>query len=114
MWTPALGLLEVARVTEYGSRKYAPHDWHLGQSYSTLMGSAARHFLKALSLGPIATDEESGLLHLAHAAWNILCILHFHYEGREGVDDLSCWVDVRTGAWVGEPEEDRGVRVVSP
>jgi len=97
MWTPALGLLEVARVTEYGGRKYAPHDWHRGQSYSTLINSAARHLLHILSAGPLSKDPESGLLHAAHACWNLLCLLHFHHEGRDAeLDDLSRWVDVGT------------------
>jgi hypothetical protein len=97
MWTPALGLLEVAKVTEYGSRKYAAHDWWVGQSFSTLMGSAGRHFFAMLVYGPLSRDKESGLLHAAHCCWNLLCLLNFVYEGREEeLDDLSKWVGVTT------------------
>jgi hypothetical protein len=98
MWTPALGLLEVARVTSYGSQKYAPHDWMQGQSYSTLINSAARHFLSMLVHGPLSCDSESGLLHAAHCAWNLLALLTFHTLGRdEELDDLSKWIGVTTG-----------------
>ena len=98
MWTPALGVLEVAKVTEYGAQKYAPHDWWSGQSYSTLVGSASRHVLRMLCYGPLSRDKESGLLHAAHAAWNLLCLLHFHNEGRDKeLDDLTKWVGKVTG-----------------
>ena len=107
MWTPALGLLEVAKVTEYGATKYAPHDWWVGQSYSGLVNSAARHMMQVLSYGPRARDRESGLLHTAHAAWNLLCLLHFHHEGRDTeLDDLSGFVGVTT-------EEVQGLTVAS-
>jgi len=106
MWTPALGILEVARVTEYGNRKYAPLDWWAGQSFSTLIGSASRHLFAMLVYGPLSRDKESGLLHAAHCAWNLLCLLHFVYEGREEeLDDLSKWIGV-TAAQKKEVEDD--------
>lgn len=94
---PVLGLLEVGRVAEYGARKYAPFDWHLGQSFSTLLNSAMRHMLRCVN-APLARDEEeSGLLHLGHAAWNLLCLLHFIEEGRaEELDDITPWHGVST------------------
>ena len=97
MWTPALGLLEVAKVTEYGNKKYAPSDWWVGQTFSTLIGSASRHLLAMLVYGPLSKDKESGLLHAAHCCWNLLCLLNFVYEEREAeLDDLSEWVGVTT------------------
>ena len=98
MWwaVPMKGLRAVARVTMLGSKKYAPLDWASGQSYSTLLDSASRHWLEVLTDGPLARDEESGLLHLAHAAWNILCLLHFIEQGREDLNDVDKWRGVTT------------------
>ena len=98
MWwaVPMKGLRAVARVTMLGSKKYAPLDWAVGQSYSTLLDSASRHWIEVLTDGPLARDEESGLLHLAHAAWNILCLLHFIEQGRSDLDDVSKWRGVTT------------------
>jgi hypothetical protein len=98
MWwaIPMKGLRLVARVTMHGSKKYAPLDWACGQSYSTLLDSASRHWLEVLTDGPLARDEESGEYHLAHCAWNILCLLHFIEQGRDDLDDVSDWQGVTT------------------
>lgn len=98
MWwaIPMKGLRLVARVTMRGSEKYAPLDWACGQSYSTLLDSASRHWIEVLTNGPLAKDDETGLLHLAHAAWNLLCLLHFIEEGREDLDDVTKWQGVNT------------------
>jgi hypothetical protein len=41
---------------------------------------------------PLAKDPESGKLHLGHAAWNLLALLHFTEEGRaEALDDVTRW-----------------------
>lgn len=90
-WSPWLGMMEVCRVSTMGAKKYAPLDWLAGQSFSTLMSSAMRHMLKAAT-SPLARDEDSGLLHLGHAAWNILAALHFIEQGRDHLfDDVTCW-----------------------
>jgi len=87
---PLMGLTEVVKVTEYGSSKYAPFDWDEGQSFSTLYDSAMRHMVNMSAYGMMSTDDESGLLHASHAAWNLLCMLSFVAEGREiELDDTS-------------------------
>ena len=118
MWwaIPMMGLRLVARVTMHGSKKYAPLDWAVGQNYSTLLDSASRHWLEVLTSGPLARDEESGEYHLAHCAWNMLCLLHFIEQGREDLDDVSEWQGVTTAmkqereaqvdtTWIGREEE---------
>ena len=69
-------LTDIARVREYGTRKYGdPENWKQvdRQRYRD---AAFRHFLAYLD-DPAGTDEESGLPHLAHLACNIafLCEL---------------------------------------
>lgn len=101
---PVKGLLEVGRISDMGGKKYAPFDWKEGQSFSTLLNSAMRHMLEAIS-APLARDKDSGRLHVGHAAWNLLCLLHFVEEGMDPVlDDVSCWHGV-TAAMKDELEE---------
>jgi len=96
MWhAPWMGLMEVCRVSTYGGKKYAPLDWERGQSFSTLLNSGMRHMLQAMS-NPLSRDEESGLLHLGHAAWNLLTLLHFVETGRTDLDDITKWQGVST------------------
>jgi len=114
MWwaMPLMGLRLISKVTMHGSKKYAPLDWACGQSYSTLLDSASRHWIEVLTNGPLARDEESGHLHLAHCGWNILCLLHFIEEDRFDLDDVSEWQGVTTAmkneadtTWIGREEE---------
>jgi len=84
---PFLGFQAVMEVAEYGAGKYSDNDWRAGQSWSTLINSTFRHLLKILT--DETYDEESGLPHAAHAAWNMCTMCHFIIEGSEGqLDDL--------------------------
>lgn len=95
-WSPWLGMLAVSGVAEYGATKYAPLDWLSGQSYSTLLNSAMRHLVRSMA-DPLAPDPESQHLHVAHATWNLLALLHFHEAGRSGeLNDVSKWHGVTT------------------
>lgn len=65
-------LLEVAKVADYGAKKYTRGGWRTvpdgQQRYKAAMG---RHILA----GEIETIDESGLLHAAQVAWNALATL---------------------------------------
>lgn len=67
-------LLEVARVLEYGKKKYAAHNWRKGIQFSRLLDAAQRHIL-AFNDGE-NLDQDTRLSHLAHAS----CCLMFLYE----------------------------------
>ena len=67
-------LLEVAKVSTYGVVKYgSPSGWQAVpdgiQRYSNAM---VRHML---SENKTPSDDESGLLHASHIAWNALALL---------------------------------------
>lgn len=119
---PLYGLRAVARVGEYGAQKYAPRDWDEGQSFSTLLDSAFRHFLEVIRHGPLAVDPETrtqdnpdGVFHVAEIVWNLLCILDFiEQERREEVDDVSGWYGVTTAQkeWAEAMAEEYGLSVV--
>ncbi|MBQ3970161.1 MAG: hypothetical protein II685_06740 [Clostridia bacterium] len=69
-------LTAIARVREYGCKKYGdPENWRQVEK-ERYRDAAFRHFLAYLD-DPTGTDEESGLPHLSHLACNIafLCEL---------------------------------------
>jgi hypothetical protein len=78
-------LLEVAKVSEFGAKKYEPHNYRKGMKWSFFIDAAMRHLIK-YTIGE-RIDEESGLSHLSHIAWNILALLEYEVEGL-GTDDL--------------------------
>ena len=74
-----LGLVQhVVQVFTFGATKYAPDTWqHVENGYDRYKAALFRHLVKHES-GEIC-DEESGLPHLAHAAWNALVLIQFGY-----------------------------------
>lgn len=68
---------EMCKVLAYGEKKYAAHNWMVGNGfkYSRVFRAAIGHlysFWRGEDL-----DEETGLHHLAHAACCIMFLLHF-------------------------------------
>lgn len=59
-----LALEGIARVLDFGARKYAAHNWRGGISYSRLIGAALRHTFAILRGEDV--DPESGLPHVDH------------------------------------------------
>ena len=67
---------EVVKVFHFGARKYSPNSWqNLEDGYNRYKAAFFRH-TEAYESGEFF-DKESGLPHLAHAAWNALAMLHF-------------------------------------
>lgn len=70
-----LALAAVAEVTEFGNKKYTPKSWvGLDNFVENYQNAKARHAIAGL-VDPHGKDSESGLLHLAHEAWNVLALL---------------------------------------
>ncbi len=74
-------MTRIAGVYERGATKYAARNWEKGQPFSRLLDSATRH-LNSFAKGWV--DED----HLAQAAWNLFCIMHFQEIGRVELDDM--------------------------
>lgn len=83
---PPDALLEVAKVLDYGARKYAPRNWEKGLAWGRLSGALLRH-LWAWMRGE-ERDLESGLPHLAHMACCALMLLALTLRGV-GEDDRA-------------------------
>lgn len=70
-------LLEVGRVGTFGAEKYTDNSWQSVENGEERYTDALfRHLLK-YKLGE-DRDQESGILHLSHVAWNALAILSLH------------------------------------
>lgn len=73
----------VARVREYGVRKYHGEDGWKQQTAMDYMDAIGRHYDECRN-NPISRDTESGLLHIAQIATNAMFILQMLRE--QGVD----------------------------
>ncbi len=85
---PTRPLEEIARVLDFGARKYAPDNWRKGIAYTRVYGAILRHAW-AWWRGEQA-DPETGLHPLAHAACEILFLLDYELgpaPRREAFDD---------------------------
>ena len=81
----ARALLKVAEVATLGAEKYSPSGWETvpdnGERYDDAKG---RHLL----LGYVEElDPETELSHLAHEAWNALCVLEIKLREDEASPD---------------------------
>lgn len=70
---PLDALKEICKVYDFGATKYAPWNWAKGLSWSETQASLMRH-LAAWSIGE-ERDEESGLHHDVHIAWNAITLV---------------------------------------
>lgn len=77
-------VMEVARVAGFGASKYERYNFAKGYRWSLSYDALQRHLHAWWDREE--TDPESGLPHLAHAAWHCLCLLTFVARGR-GTDD---------------------------
>jgi len=96
-WMPWPALREVAMVYTVcqstreehpqGIGKYKPGNWISGTGlplmgyFRGMFSHAFRYFILREEL-----DDESGLHHLAHACWNVLCALETVLQ-KKGIDD---------------------------
>ncbi len=66
-------VIQVGEVTTFGAVKYTPNGWKsVENAEERYLDAAYRHMLASAIE---ECDPESGLRHLAHAAWNILAVL---------------------------------------
>ena len=75
-------LWAVGEVSTFGASKYSENSWqNLSNPKSRYMDALCRHLFQHLQGEKI--DDESGLLHLQHCAWNILALLEFELKESE-------------------------------
>jgi hypothetical protein len=77
-------LFEVAKVLDFGSKKYNPWNWKGGFVWSRVISAVLRHIFQWL--GGEDKDSETGLSHLAHAACGLMFLIDFEVN-KLGTDD---------------------------
>jgi hypothetical protein len=85
-WGEALTRYEVARVYEFGSRKYAANNWRKGYEWAKSFAAACRHMF-AFWRGE-DRDPETGTLHVANAVFHMLTLITFALD-RERYGDFD-------------------------
>jgi hypothetical protein len=69
------GLAMVGEVCGMGAEKYDLHNYRKGYKWSLSSNALFRHVLAFLDGQDL--DEESGLPHMAHAAWHAMVLVQF-------------------------------------
>ena len=83
-------LEQIARVYTYGTQKYDDDNWWKGLKWKKdVFGCILRHIWKWFR--GEQNDGESGLHHLAHAAWNCMTLMEYE-RNKIGVDDRVPYV----------------------
>jgi hypothetical protein len=88
---PAEPLDELSRVYGMGAEKYSDVNYLRGYNYRLSLGAMLRH-IQAWNLGE-DYDEESGLHHLAHAAWHCNTLMMFQWNGLGNDDRIQPALD---------------------
>jgi hypothetical protein len=81
---PPEALLEIAKVLDFGAKKYSADNWRGGFKYRRVTSAMLRHLFAWLSGED--KDPESGLSHMAHVGCNVLFLLTFIVT-KTGTDD---------------------------
>lgn len=81
---PVDSLMELAGVYTYGAAKYDDRNWERGIAWSRVFAAMMRHAWAFWSGED--NDPESGLPHMAHAAWCCMALIHYAHFNRE-LDD---------------------------
>ena len=76
-------LQTVVDVGTYGAKKYTRGSWAVVPEGSQRYLDAMMRHLLAMDVDPDGLDTETGLPHLAHAAWNALAVLELQARGKE-------------------------------
>ena len=76
-------LQTVVDVGTYGAKKYTRGSWAVVPEGSQRYLDAMMRHLLAMDVDPDGLDKETGLPHLAHAAWNALAVLELQARRKE-------------------------------
>lgn len=73
---------EVVKVYTFGAVKYDDNNWRKGMEWSRVWASLQRHLYSFWAEREMY-DNESGVHHLAHAAWNCLTLMWYSWFRRD-------------------------------
>lgn len=79
-------MLAISEVGAYGAAKYSPDGWvEVPDGFARYTDAMLRHLLAE---GITSRDEESGLLHAAHAAWGAIARLELLLRRMEQGENM--------------------------
>lgn len=84
---PIHAMQALVAVYTFGAKKYEAHSWERGIKYSRVYAALLRH-VTTWWQGE-TYDKESGIHHLAHAAWNCLALLTYDLHNKTECDDRT-------------------------
>lgn len=84
---PAQALLMLGEVYGKGAEKYDHHNYRKGYKWSLSYNALFRHVFASMAGEDI--DPESGLPHMAHAAWHCLTLTQFLLDKQSGAHPAS-------------------------
>ena len=77
-------LLSVAEVGTFGARKYSDHGWlSVPDGINRYEDACWRHYLKEKAGEEL--DNDSGIEHASHMAWNALAVLELKLRKKNGL-----------------------------
>lgn len=77
----------LARVYTFGAKKYADEDWRKGIGWKRIFAAMMRHAWSWMRGEDL--DPESGLPHLAHAAWGCFTLLEYSQTCKQFDDRVK-------------------------
>ena len=83
---PVAPLWDLATVYGVGAKKYSERNWERGYRWSLSFAALQRHLF--LFWRGEDNDRESGLSHLAHAAFHVFALLEYLHKNK-GTDDRA-------------------------
>jgi len=83
---PAYSIFEIAKVFTIGEAKYCARNWEKGMPWGKVVGAILRHVFRWM--GGEDLDPESGLHHMAHAAWGCMVLIQYSKTHKQ-LDDRS-------------------------
>ncbi len=90
---PGDALDDLAAVYTYGTIKYDDNNWRKGMKWSRIFSALMRHSW-AFWRGE-TVDPESGLPHMAHAAWQCMTLLNYTRSKPELDDRFKDLSDIK-------------------
>lgn len=81
-------LMEMAKVGDFGTQKYAEEDWRNNEAVTVKkrLDSLMRHIAKFASSSEPDNDSDTNLSHLCHAAYNCMMIWWIEKNKKERDD----------------------------
>jgi len=78
---PSAPLIKLAQIYTFGAKKYDDRNMEKGMKWGRVFAAIMRHLWKWW--GGEENDQESGMSHLAHAAWGCFTLLDYTERRRE-------------------------------